>query len=115
MMEHQMNIDSGTLRIERPSGKYRDALRACRILVDGQARGEVRQGEVLELDLAPGRHVVQARLEYTGSPEQVVDVAPGAAVSVVVEPAGSAFALWQALARTSWIRIKVKGGKEDAN
>ena len=83
-----MQTEAGTVRVVRPQGGWRDLARAYRIEVDGQPRGKVRRGETLEIGVSAGRHVVQARIDWTGSRELVVEVAAGSAVTCRVEPAG---------------------------
>lgn len=78
---------TGRLVVWRPRGVWRDVLRSYRIEVDGVFRVAVRRGQVFELEVPAGRHVVRARIDWTGSPEMVVDVHPGSSVTAVVEPA----------------------------
>jgi len=98
----------GLLVVVRPPNSWRDRLRAYRILVDGMSRGEVRSGAELRVELSPGCHEVQARIDWSGSPPQEVTVAPGSTVQVLVEPAGNPLqAITQIFGRDRWLRLTV--------
>lgn len=60
------------LRLYREKVAWADLLRAYTLLVDGAARGEVKQGETLEIELPPGEHRVQMKIDWATSPELVV-------------------------------------------
>lgn len=103
--------DAGTVTVRRPAGPYRDARRAYRVVVDGTERGTVRPGGSLEVTLAPGRHVVRAAIDWTGSPDVAVDLVPGGRVTLVVRPAGQALtALLQALTRRRYLALGPDAG-----
>ncbi len=86
--------EHGRLVVRRPGGVWRrDLLRSYRLDVDGEPRGAVRRGQVLELEVPAGRHAVRARIDWTGSPTLEVDVGPGASVIVVVKPATGGWSL----------------------
>lgn len=96
----------GTLRVSRPGGRYRDARRAYRVVVDGQDRGELLPGASLDVPLAAGPHVVRASIDWAGSPEVEVDVLPRRAVVLRAEPAGSPVtALFQMIGRHRYLRL----------
>ncbi|SDO22397.1 hypothetical protein [Geodermatophilus sp. DSM 45219] len=77
---------SGALVVSRPAGWYQDRLRRYEVLVDGRVAGRLRRGEDLRLDVPAGRHSVQARIDWTGSPPVEVDVPPAGSVTVTVTP-----------------------------
>ena len=56
----------------RRARAYADALRAYKVFVDGEPRGAVRQGDELKLEVAPGPHTVQMRIDWCSSPELFV-------------------------------------------
>lgn len=58
--------------IIRRGRAYADAVRAYKIFVDGEARGEIRQGGEVSLDVPPGQHVVQLRVDWCTSSEVTV-------------------------------------------
>lgn len=82
-----------TLVVERTSQAWVDRARAYQILVDGSVKGSVRCGRELALALPPGRHLVRARLDWTGSETVPVHLGPGATVRLRVEPRGARYAL----------------------
>jgi len=61
------------LRLYREPVAWVDRLRAYTLLVDGEARGRIGQGETLEIELAPGDHIVQMQIDWATSAELVVD------------------------------------------
>lgn len=48
---------------------WADIFRAYTLLVDGVARGTVKQGETLEIELSPGDHRLQMKIDWATSPE----------------------------------------------
>jgi hypothetical protein len=77
-----------TLKVERPGTTGIDRARAYEIIVDGEPKGSVGSGRELSLALQPGRHVVRARLDWTGSEDVAVHLGPGATVRMRVRPRG---------------------------
>jgi len=61
------------LTLYREPVAWVDRLRAYTLLVDGVARGAVRQGETLDFELPPGPCRVQMKIDWATSPELVVD------------------------------------------
>ena len=49
-----------------------DRLRAYQLLVDGEPRGAVKQGETIETELTPGPHRIQMQIDWATSPVLVV-------------------------------------------
>ena len=97
---------AGTIRIER-RGTVRDLMRAYRIVVDGTEVGRVRRGETLDVAVTPGRHVVAARIDWTGSPDVEVTVAPGGTTRLVCEAEGALWrAAYQAFTRQGWLTLR---------
>lgn len=92
--------------IDRPSGLYRDAIRSYVVTVDGDRRGTIRAGAQLVLDVPPGVHRFEARIDWARSKELVVDAQPGADVRVTVEPGGNAMQSWQAFTRRGYLRLR---------
>ena len=60
------------LRLYREPVAWQDRLRAYTLLVDGEAKGSIKQGETLEIDLPPGDHRVQMKIDWATSPELAV-------------------------------------------
>ena len=91
----------------RPAGRWRDAARDYRLYIDGEPCGTIRAGEEIRHGVEPGTHVVQARIDWSGSPEREFHAEHGESVLVTVEPAGAALRFWQALTRTGYLRLNV--------
>jgi len=77
---------SGLIVVSRPKGYYQDTLRSYRILIDGNEVGRIKRGETLPVTIPSGRHVVAAKIDWTGSPEVEVNVPPGGRVAATVKP-----------------------------
>lgn len=67
------------LIVRRRAAWWQDRMRDYLILVDGSEAGRVGNGGDVRLQVAPGRHRVQLRIDRCASPALDVDVADGAA------------------------------------
>jgi hypothetical protein len=94
--------------VQRPKWRFRDILRSYAIHVDGRLRGTLMPGEELSLDVLPGRHVIRARVDWTGSPSQEIVVKRDSLVRVCVEPSGNALQLWKVFTRTGGITLSIE-------
>lgn len=83
----------------------RDVLRAYWILLDGARVGKIRLGGTLSVEIGPGEHWAQARIDICGSRRVDFHAGPGEEVRLVVEPAGNAFMLWQIVLPTGGLRL----------
>src|SRR5450631_4811511 len=100
----------GTGRItfyrERPR---QDLRRSYRILVDGGEIGTLEHSGSLSVDLSEGPHTAQARIDWTGSPEQSFDVLADVETRVCVCPSlrdGFVFGkLRRSLSRAGWLML----------
>jgi hypothetical protein len=54
------------IRIKRDSG-YADRLRAYKVVLDGDVIAEIRNGQQLDLDVPPGRHRLQLKIDWCRS------------------------------------------------
>jgi hypothetical protein len=54
------------IRIKRDSG-YADRLRAYKVVLDGTIVGDIRNGQQLELKVAPGKHRLQLKIDWGSS------------------------------------------------
>jgi hypothetical protein len=103
----QVTATTSQILVTRPAVGYRDRGRRYRIEVDDEEVGQIGPGEQLSISSSPGRHVVQARIDWSGSPRLIVNVAEGGSSHLVVRPAGNAaMALFQGFGRTSWLRLE---------
>jgi hypothetical protein len=85
---------SGTLTIHRLGGRYRDAARAYKVLVDGQETGKIKSGNSENYALAPGNHVVRMKVDWCRSQDVEVTVPEGGAVELRCKPSAGA---WRAI------------------
>jgi hypothetical protein len=60
--------------------------RRYKIVVDGEVRAHLAGGEEIELQVEAGEHVVEARIDWTGSSALIVDVPDGETASLAIEP-----------------------------
>jgi hypothetical protein len=67
------------LIVRRRAAWYQDRMRDYIVLVDGSERGRVGNDAEVRVHVAPGRHKVQLKIDWCGSPAVDVDVAEGAA------------------------------------
>jgi hypothetical protein len=58
---------AGQLEIRRESGHYRDRTRVYALFIDGRREGDVRQGDTLSVEVAPGSHEVELRVDWCRS------------------------------------------------
>jgi hypothetical protein len=98
----------GRILVDRPAGGTRDIFRRYNVKVDGVQVGKIRRGGQLSVEVTPGSHYVQARIDWVGSPVREVNVIDGTDVHLTVRPAGNAFqALYQV---TKHGYLKLEGG-----
>jgi hypothetical protein len=69
--------ETGRIRIFRPPVRSPDAHRPFTVLLDGEVVGELEHGKDQVLDVAPGEHAIELRLDDAGSPVRKVRVAAG--------------------------------------
>lgn len=92
------------LTVARPAGAWRDAVRAYRLVVDGAPVGQIRTGETLHVPISPGRHRVEARIDWTGSRAVEFEAAAGVEVRFSVRPAGNLLnVFWQIFTSNQWL------------
>ena len=53
--------------VRRVDSAYRDAARRYRIVIDDKEVGRLKRGDVIELRLSPGRHVLRAAIDWKRS------------------------------------------------
>ena len=69
--------DAGAIVLTRVKGGYRDMLRGYKLLVDGAERGVVKRGQQVRVELAPGMHTLQLKIDWCTSQEERVFLRPG--------------------------------------
>ena len=65
------------LTVRREGGFWRDSWCRYKVRVDGTKTGTLGPDEELPLEVAPGIHEVQVKLDWGTSPRLVVQVEPG--------------------------------------
>jgi hypothetical protein len=99
-----------TLHVSRPPGKYRDAARSYRIGIDGADYGTIKASGTLSIEVPSGKHVVIARIDWTGSHPVSIAFEPSQTVYIRVEPNGGILSgLYQVFTTDSWIRVTMLG------
>ena len=83
-----------TVRVTRPSGGFRDSLRAYRISLDERDVGSLRRGQSLDVTTTPGPHRLQASLGYllvgnAGSEPLEITVTDETVAEYIVRPLGA--------------------------
>jgi hypothetical protein len=96
----------------RPPGWWNQQ-RTYHVWVDQTRRCKLRRGQVREIEIAPGRHVVRATVANTGSaPVELVVVPASPPMRIRVSYAGTTFfvsALWRGLTLTRWLQVVPDG------
>lgn len=85
-----------------------DFFRSYTILVAGEEIGALKRNGSLSVDLPAGPHICQARISWTGSPEQSIDVLANAETRVCVNPTprGSAVGnMSRSLSTADWLML----------
>ena len=54
------------IRIKRDTG-YADILRAYKVVLDGNVIGEIKNGQQVEFDVAPGKHHLNLKIDWCRS------------------------------------------------
>ncbi|MEV7216923.1 hypothetical protein AB0O31_28010 [Kitasatospora cineracea] len=65
------------LLVSRDRTRKRDKWRAYRVLVDGVVVGKVRRGGSVAVEVPTGRHMIQVKIDWCGSPKVLVTVGTG--------------------------------------
>ena len=68
---------TGRLRIERPAQRWVDRWQRYRLFVDRTHVADIRRGGTVVVARAPGLHEVEARIDWTGAPPLLIDLADG--------------------------------------
>jgi hypothetical protein len=79
------------IRVHRPEG-WSAKLREYQIWVDGQKRGGVRNNQEIVIEVAPGQHHLEAKMDWLTSERQSVDLKAGDRVSFTCKWAPGALA-----------------------
>jgi hypothetical protein len=95
-------------RLRRPVA---DVLRAYRVLIDDAEVGEIRRGQTVRYDVAPGAHKVHLEIDWCTSHTVALALAPGQEAHLECKarpPMGG----WSAAAPSGYISLEVVGPGE---
>ena len=74
------------IHVDRDPGGYADRARAYKVLIDGEERGTVKHGEGVELEVSPGSHEVQMKVDWATSPALDVTLGEGERAEFLCAP-----------------------------
>jgi hypothetical protein len=91
-------------------------MRRYRIEVDGKPAGRLRPRGQLTVEVSPGAHRIQARIDWSGSPALGVHVSAGQTLSVYVgPPPGVSSPLRRALSSDAYLVLIPQRGSQDCD
>lgn len=61
------------INIQR-SSEYINRIRSYRIYIDGKKVGTIENGEIKEFEVEEGNHIIEARIDWCGSPKVAVEI-----------------------------------------
>lgn len=67
--------------------------------------------KTVRVALSPGDHVVQAFIDFAGSPETVINVRQGETLTVQVGPSRAIPGMWSLDRPSDWLSVKVRSRK----
>ena len=67
--------ENAVIQVERDKSMT-DALRAYKVVVDGETAGKVRRGKRVRVDVAPGQHEVWMKIDWTKSAPIELELQP---------------------------------------
>jgi hypothetical protein len=97
---------AGRILVDRPAGGTHDIFRRYNIKVDGEQVGKIRRGGQVSVEVAPGSHYVQARIDWVGSPAREANVIDGTDVHLMVRPAGNAFQALYQMTKHGYLKLE---------
>lgn len=80
-------MDSAKIQIDRVSNAWVDRGRAYEVFINGKARGKIRRGEQIEIDVDPGSQDVHLAVDWCRSPTLTIEVRPGGCSRLRCRPA----------------------------
>src|SRR5947209_11186025 len=73
------------IRVER-NKSMTDALRAYKVIVDGETVGKLRRGKSVRVEVAPGSHEVWMKVDWTKSAPIELELHPGEEAMLLCAP-----------------------------
>jgi hypothetical protein len=102
-------ISGARIVIGRPRRGGRDFFRRYRVIVDGVERGKLGRGQELSIEVTPGVHEVEGRIDWCSSGPLRIDVREGAAVRMTLRPGGSALRVADCVTPVGYLTLAVEG------
>jgi hypothetical protein len=91
-------------RFPQPVG---DEWRTYRVVLDGRLVGRIASREIFEIDTEPGRHVLELRIDWTGSRAIAFDLAATEVAEFECYPSGNLLTrIPRLFGRHGWIVLK---------
>ena len=101
---------AATLRFKRHT-PYADRIRDYRLFVDKEQVGTLANGATLELAVAPGDHLVEARIDWCRSAPLTLSLAEGEVTTIqVTNTYGALLSLWAiTFGRSTYLKLTRTG------
>ncbi len=80
---------AASITVKRTKDSVRDIARAYTVLIDGNKAGKVRRGKELTIEVEPGEHEVQMKIDWTKSEKQTVNLNEGESAEFLCSPPGT--------------------------
>lgn len=97
-----------TVRVERQHQAWVDRARSYTVVLDGRKVGKLRNGQAAEYAISPGAHVLQVRLDWSGSQRLAFDTLDGDRRTFTIHYVGNVFG------RTKYLRLATEGKQQTA-
>jgi hypothetical protein len=101
----QVNGACGYISVRRAPAYRVDRLRTFRLLVDGVMRASLAPDGVVVIEVGPGGHTLQARIDWSGSQKSRLFVQPGETRSFVVSSPGVYSGLLRSFSTQRYLRL----------
>jgi hypothetical protein len=106
--------ETAVIHVERDKS-LTDAMRAYKVIVDGETAGKVRRGKNVSVDVAPGPHEVWMKVDWTKSGSIELDLQPGEEATLICSPnRGVASVEAVTLNKDSYISLERKEAPDSA-
>jgi hypothetical protein len=99
---------AATISVTRQAGGYTDRARAYKVLVDGEEKATVKHGQTADVEVAPGQHELQMKVDWATSPPLRVELADGARAQFACAPNANPLTAWfyAFFKRSAYIRLE---------
>jgi hypothetical protein len=106
--------DDALIELERARWGSVDVFRAYVVRVDGSKHGRIRRGERKRFAVEPGRHRLRLTIDWAGSPELELTLAPGETARFECRPRANLLTAvyWATIGRRRYIDLRPTGTAE---